>query len=187
MAEVSRADVVAWVAAVYRTPDAERRVAEGPAAFLVRLDGGRALLVRRRTGQYWEFGAVTDLYTARSDRRLRRALRSLMFDVDQAAGVIHDPSGDLTEPALMAWFDATYGGRENFGQVFDVGWAFIAVMGAVVYAPGIPQSVTLAVVKRTGEVWKLLPGYDLDRVYHARTEAQFRSGFPSGPIAQIPR
>lgn len=193
MTQLGRADVVAWVTAVYGAPDAEQWVTDGPAAFQVRIDDGQALLVRKRTGEYWAFPGETNLYTARSDRRLRHALRKVVFDLDRATGVIHNPSLDLTEQQLRAWLDATYGRRLIIGQIIDRGWAFLAIKGQVMYGGHTgSQSATLAVIKRTGEVWDLLPGTHADAAYYARTEAGFHAQIAMvartlQPIAQIPR
>ncbi len=78
MTQLGRADVIAWVASMYGAPGAEERVAEGPAAFQVLLDDGYALLARKQTGEYWSFTGETNLYKARSDRRLCRALRKVV-------------------------------------------------------------------------------------------------------------
>ena len=183
--------MVAWVAAVYATRDAEQWVTDGPAAFLVRIDDGQALLVRKRTGEYWAFPRETDLYTARSDRRLRHALRKLIFDIDRPMGVLHDPSLDLTEQQLRAWLDTTYGQSLVIGQILDAGWAFLAIKGQITYGGHTgSQSATLVVIKRTGEVWDLLPGRHLEAALYARTEAGFRQQLamvagPLQPIAQI--
>lgn len=183
--------MVGWVAAVYHARDAEQWVAEGPAAFQVSVDDGQALLVRRRTGQYWSFPGANDLYTARSDWRLRRSLRKLFIDVDSSAGVVHDPARDLSEQQLRAWLDATYGAGLYTGQIHDRGWAFLAVKGPVEYGgmTGRPHA-TFAVVKRTGEVWDLMQGTHAEAAYYARTEAGFRrqiAAVASGlqPIARI--
>jgi len=182
--------VVAWVAAVYNACDAEQWVTDGPAAFQVRIDDGQALLVRKRTGEYWAFPGETNLYTARSDRRLRHALRELVFDLDRPTGVIHNPSLDLTEQQLTAWLDATYGRQLIIGQIIDRGWAFLAIKGQVMYGGDMgSQTATLAVIKRTGEVWDLMPGRHAVAAFYARTEAGFHSevGWTFQPIAQIPR
>jgi hypothetical protein len=167
---------------MYGARDAEQRVVDGRAAFLVRLDHDRTLLVRKRTGEYWDFPGRTDLHTARSDRRLRKAL------LNGPTGVVHDPALDVTMAQLMAWLDATYGSELMIGQFLDQGWAFLALKGPVVF--GGPLGAMLAVVKRTGEVWDLYSGTQADAAAGARTEAGFRfqmAALSLRPIAQIPR
>lgn len=191
--ELSRADVVAWVAAVYLARDAEQWVTEGPAAFLVRVDDGGALLVRKRTGEYWTCLRETKLYKARSDRRLRHKLDKLAFDLDQPTGMVHDPSLDLTEEQLRAWFDSQQDGRLIIGQIIDRGWAFLATKGHIQFGgtPGLAPA-TFAVIKRTGEVLDLMPGPHSEAAYYGRTEAAFRREISYTasylqPIAHIPR
>lgn len=187
-----RADVVAWVAAVYRPHDAEEWVTEGPAAFLVHVDDGQALLVRKRTGEYWAFPGETNLYRARSDRRLRRRLGKLVLDLDEPTGMVHDPSQGVTTQHLMAWLDTPLGREQMVGTVIDRGWAFLAVKGSVVYGGETGRAeATLAVIKRTGEVWDLMQGWHAEAAYYARTEAGFRRQISMlashlQPIAQIP-
>lgn len=182
--------MVAWVAAVYHAHDAEQRVADGPAAYQVRFDDGHALLVRKRTGEYWSFTGDTDLHLARNDRRLRHALRKVVFDVDRPTGVVHNPSLDLTQQQLMAWLDD----QGLFaGQIVDRGWAFLAIKGPVLYGGYTGRSPAMfAVVKRTGEVWDLMQGYHADTASNARTEPGFHAQLAMiapglQPIARIPR
>lgn len=187
MTQLKKADVVAWVAAIYRAPDAEQRVVEGRAAYQVRLDDGSALLVRKRTGEYWAFPRETDLHTARSDWGLRHRLRKVVFDLDQPTGVVHDPGQDLTMQQLTAWLD---GRNEMVGQILDRGWAFLAIKGPVMY--GGPLGAMLAVGKHSGEVWDLYSGTQADAALNSRTEAGFRSHIAAvapglQPIARIPR
>lgn len=184
--------MVAWVAAVYHTHDAEQWVEEGPAAFQVRLDDGRALLVRKRTGEYWAMSGATDLHRVSSDRRLRRAVSTSFFDTDSATGVVHDPAHDLSWEQVHAWL-AAHRGERVIGQVIDRGWAFLATQGPIQYGgvTGHPVA-TFVVVKRTGEVWDLAAGPQAEAAYHARTEAGFRAQLAyvtayREPIARIPR
>ncbi|MDQ3789897.1 MAG: hypothetical protein M3422_21970 [Actinomycetota bacterium] len=193
MTKLSRADVTAWVAAVYGTRDAEQWVAEGPAAFQVRLDDGRALLVRKRTGEYWEFSQENDLHKAWTDRRLRHALRKVTFDPDSALGVVHDPSNDVTWEQVQAWLDATYGDRMIIGQIIDRGWAFLATQGPIEYG-GLEgrATATFAIIKRTGDVWDLMAGWHAEAAYYARTEAGFLGQIGAltsrlRPVGQVPR
>ena len=185
--------MVAWVAAVYLVRDAEERVAEGRAAFLVRVADGRALLVRKRTGEYWAFPGETTLYRAWSDRRLRRGLGRVVFDLDRPAGVVHDPSQDLTAQQLMAWLDTPHGRQQMVGEILDRGWAVLAIKGPVEYGGQTGRArAALAVIKRTGEVWDLMPGWYAEAAYHASTEAGFRDQIGMlaprlQPIARIPR
>lgn len=189
---LSRADVVAWVAAVYRPRDAEEWVTEGPAAFLVCIDDGQALLVRKRTGEYWAVPRETNLYRARSDRRLRHRLGKLVLDLDEPTGMIHDPSQDLTTQHLMAWLDTPFGRQQMVGQIIDRGWAFLAVKGPVLYGGETGRAeATLAVIKRTDEVWDLMQGWHAEAAYYAKTETGFRRQISMlashlQPIAQIP-
>jgi hypothetical protein len=191
VAELSWADVVTWVWVVHRLKDAQQRVAEGPAAFQVRLPEGDALLVRKRTGEYWTFSADNDLHKARSDRRLRRAL-SRVNSLDTPAGVIFDPSQDVTKAQVQAWLDASPATRRCGGHIIDRGWAFLVPQETAVYgcAPGgVPRMPrTFAVIKRTGEVWDLLPGTFAESAYYATTESDFLSRQAGGwPCAWIPR
>ena len=171
MTKISKAAVVAWVTAIYQARDAGQRVTEGPAAFLVRIDDG-ALLVRKRTGEYWDVPSDTKLYRVRSDRRLLRKLDKLAYDVEQPTGMIHDPSQDVTAQQLMAWFDAQ---PQPMGQITDCGWAFLVAKGQITFGGGTGLAPsTFAVIKRTGEVWDLAAGPEAEAAYYARTEAAFR-------------
>ncbi len=183
--------MVTWVWVVHRLRDAEQRVAEGRAAFQVSLPGGGALLVRKRTGEYWEFGAESDLYKAGSDRRLRRAL-SKVTSCDSPSGVVLDPSHDVTEAQVQAWLGATPGSWSSAGEIIDRGWAFLVPQESVQFgcAPGTAARVprTFVVIKRTGEVWDLLTGRDAEAAYYATTASQFLSQqVGRWPHAWIPR
>lgn len=180
---LSRANVVAWVAAVYHTRDAEQRVTEGRAAFQVSLDDGQTVLVRKRTGEYWAFPGGADRHKARTDRGLRREL-------GRPTGVVHDPSLDLTVQQLQAWLDTA---GQQIGQIIDRGWAFLAIKGPIEYGGMTGRAVaTLAVIKRTGEVWDLMQGWHAEAAYYATSENGFRQQIATvastlQPIAWIPR
>lgn len=150
MAEVTRDEVVTWARLRYGY-EAGQQVVEGPAAFWVPT-AGHGVLVRRKTGDFWDVHEVPDAaVAAKSDRRFRRVLGKR-----HVAGSIR---GGVTPEQLRAWLRVR-GYQHIDARVTDVGWAFVvSTQDDAAFASGappLPQSGRgLVVVRHTGEVWAL--------------------------------
>lgn len=148
MTGVTRNEVVTWVTQRYGY-GAGQRVVEGPAAFWAPT-GADGVLVRRRTGEYWHTNDhPAAAITAKSDRRLRRALGKRDTAGSIRAGV---------RPEQLGGWLRERGYHHVEERVSDVGWAFVVSTRADThYANGttpLPHDDRgLVVVKRTGEVW----------------------------------
>lgn len=156
MAEVTRDEVVTWAMRRYGY-EAGQGVVEGPAAFWVPT-GERGVLVRRRTGDFWDVHEVPEAaVTTKSDRRLRNALGKRPVAGSIRAGV--------TPEQLREWLRVR-GYQHIEARVTDVGWAFaVSTQPDAAFAGGTPplpqHGRGLVVVKHTGEVW----GLDLSQRY----------------------
>jgi hypothetical protein len=178
---------VAWTTEQVGVEDAAQRVTEGPAAFLVQLDGDFAdstIVVRKRTGEYWHIAADQGVHAAKNDRRLRRAIRKVVPFASQPAGVVPAAGGPaveagLTRAQLAAWLQATHGWRHIDSRISDLGWAFSVSTQPDLYHDGNRDAMTfgngpLIVARRTGEVWTLSSTPDMVPAFSARTRQEFR-------------
>lgn len=185
MSELSRTEVVEWVKQVYGAAYADQRVVEGPAAFSVNVDpeagpGAGALVVRKRTGEYWHLpdDQVAFVHTAKSDRRLLRALRNVVADVHWPMGVVKDGSLGSAEDRLAEWLRATRGWRTIDGRIRDLGWAFAVSPQPDAYHDGNQLAMMYGVgpliaVKRSGAVWALSSTPTESSLVGAKNEAEF--------------
>jgi hypothetical protein len=145
MTDVTRNEVVTWVMRRYGY-DAAQRIVEGPAAFWAEA----GVLVRRKTGDYWDVPETPDAaITAKSDRRFRRALGKRAVAGSIRTGVTPEQLGE--------WLRER-GYQHIPERVTDVGWAFVVstkpdAFFASTTAPLPHDDRGFVVVKRTGEVW----------------------------------
>jgi hypothetical protein len=192
---LTRNDVVAWAVDRCGPTHAEQRVIEGPAAFAVSIDefafqgettfgGGAWVVVRKRTGEFWHIGndpESTFVYTAKNDRRLRRAIRKVVRSPRRPAGVVPpDPGPRLTREHVSAWLRATRGWQHIDSRITDLGWAFSVNTQGDAVLDGNRDAMTygngpLIVAKRTGEVWALSSTPDMVPAFTARNEHEFLS------------
>jgi len=199
-----REDVVRWAAETYGPRHAQRRVSDRGFAFWVdtnsdgyhdgheqQVYGGQSVLVLKRTGGFWHVGSDPwshAVYTADTERRLRRAMKKVGLNPKRPAGTITPrppeladvdyPPPSVTHERLVAWLRVITGWRHLESRIVDLGWAFSVSTQPDEYHDGNTYAMTygngpMIVVKHNGAAWRLASTPDLVPAFSAATEDEF--------------
>jgi hypothetical protein len=198
---LSREHIVAWVAVRYGPKHADRRTRDGGFAYWIDTQpdylidtqpntvhdgyehttsfGDGPCVVVKRTGDAWFLASNPDslpVYTARSERQLRRRLRAAHYNPDIPDEIIGENPAELPEPVahkvepdqLVRWLES-FGWREPACEITDRVFAFVVAPKTIPNHNG-----PFFVIKRTAGVWHLgTSPVTRTRAYAARSEAEF--------------
>ncbi|WP_410658811.1 hypothetical protein [Amycolatopsis sp. lyj-112] len=210
-APVVEADVVAWTGATYGWRHARRRVADAGDAFHVSTQadgvfdgtaqtayGGLTVLVLKSTGEYWSIGSFPDaqpVLHATTEARIRELLPNAHKSSARPEGRVPasgesepDPwqSPGLSESDVVRWAGESHGHLNARRRVSDHGEVYLvstqddAVLEGRV--PATAGALTVVVLKRTGEYWRVGSFPDARPVLMATTEAELRRLLPQAHL-----
>jgi hypothetical protein len=212
---LSRGEVVAWVAVRYGPKHAEKRTRDGGFAYWIDTQpdywmdqqpdashdgdgdamphGAGACVVVKRTGDVWFLGSNPEslpVYRARSERQLRRRLRTAGHNPDIPDEIVGENPAHLPEPMahkvehdqLVRWLES-FGWREPACEITDRVFAFVVVPKRIPHHNG-----PIFVIKRTAGVWHIGTSPETrTRAYAARSEYEFYAALHSVAPTLDPR
>ncbi|RZS34293.1 hypothetical protein EV193_10980 [Herbihabitans rhizosphaerae] len=161
---------------------------------------GGALLVLKRTGEVYDFGANSlfgAVYQARSEQEFQAALAATGARRTPHEQVPPDhPPPEVTRELLTDWMTRRHGWRHLDSRITDAGYAFVVGTQPDAYHDGDASAMTVgsgpfSVLKRTGEVFGFGSNPIFQPVWSARSEDEFRAalagiGVSAEPVERLP-